>query len=91
MLYRKVPVTAGDPVIIPGPPETAQAMQDWLQQYLPQLIGDAQVAPNPRSHTPQIPVSTKQSPQVGGCASACACMHMGELQWGWECCRAGRR
>jgi hypothetical protein len=42
MLYRKVPVMAGNPVFIPGPPETAQAMQDWLKEYLPLLAPDVE-------------------------------------------------
>lgn len=51
MLYRKVPVMTGAPLFILGPPETAQAMQEWLQENLPLLTSDAQVALHPGTPT----------------------------------------
>ncbi len=35
MMYRKVPTELGDPILIPGPPESAAAMQAWLLDYRP--------------------------------------------------------
>ena len=76
MLYRKVPVMAGDPVFIPGPPETAQAMQDWLQEYLPQLTGEAQVGPKPRNHTPEPLLLQSRVPR-----QEAACLHVPACAW----------
>ena len=35
MMYRKVPTELGNPILIPGPPEGAAAMQAWLLEYRP--------------------------------------------------------